>query len=111
MMYYHFVFNENQKFYSTTKETDENPLGLLPKANCPANGIRDYVRVIYEAKNDPKEEWDHSIVYDKERLSKALIEEYKKLDCYKEQTEEQRKEVIDLIKKEPLEEIEGCDID
>ena len=105
MRIYYFMLEKNQDQFEQVEPTNENPFGILPKANCTPEGIRDYCRYTIEArisKIKDKTKRDRSILYDVEKITNAEINLYKSLKCYKEQTESKRKEVIDFIVKDPL---------
>ena len=103
MYLYYFFISEHKKEFEKVEATKYNPLGILPKPICKPEGIRDYLRFTLESilSNDINFK-DEELFYDKKRLADKLIEMYKKLDCYQKQTEEQRKETIEYIKKDPF---------
>ena len=111
----YFARTENKDEFKAVKENENNPFRILPKPNCKPEGIRDYLRFTLEASfnqkklyyalgisNEPPNYEILDILYDKEKLTDELIKMYKKLDCYQKQTEEQRKETIEYIKKDPF---------
>jgi len=93
-------------------KTGANPTGLLPKANCSAEGLRDYFRFTLETMNTTGSDFsdldgDMSVLGNKKVLASKLIEMYKASDVYQKQTPEQRKQAIELMKKDPLVEETG----
>ena len=110
MYIFHFFHPENMNQYVKVKKTAYNPTGLIPKTNCSPKGIRDYLKFIYSAISRFDDSFDdNDIFYDKKRLASKLIEMYKKLDCYKLQTDQQRNKTIKYIQNNPLVEIPFID--
>ena len=102
MYLYYFFMSEHEDEFEKVGKIKYNPLGILPKPNCKPEGIRDYLRFTLESNIDRYGIYPFSILEDKKKLSEILIDMYKKLDCYQKQTEEQRKETIEYIKKDPF---------
>ena len=99
---YLWYFSQHEKEFERVEETKYNPLEILPKPNCKPKGIRDYLRFTLESNIDRYGIYPYSVLEDKNKLAEILIKMYKKLDCYQKQTEEQRKETIDYIRKYPF---------
>lgn len=105
MRLYYFMEEEHLDEYDKIVETEDNPLGLEPNAKATPIAIRDYYQFLISITNHNKENLDEKVeglMYDKELLSKAMIEAFKKSKCYKLKSEEERNIIINFIKEDPL---------
>ena len=106
MRFYAWMLDEHRDEFDRVEETDENPLGLIPNAKATPESIRDYFNytvIVTNHKPMSCDEIEEGLSTDPVRLSARMVEEFEKSECYKHKTEEERKEIIEFLKEEPME--------
>lgn len=87
---------EHEDEFDVVPETEDNCIGLEPKVNTTAEGIRDYYLFLIICADQKGE-----IQYNPKKLANEIIERFKLSKCFEEKSEEDRKAIIDYIKKNP----------
>lgn len=96
MKIYYWMDEEHENEFDVVPETEDNCIGLEPKANTTAEGIRDYYLFLILCADQKGE-----IQYNPKKLSNEIIERFKSSKCFVEKTEADRQAIIEFIKKNP----------
>ena len=95
MKIYYWMQEEHEDEFEKVPE-NENFLGLEPKANTTAEGIRDYYQFLVECEDETG-----MIIHNAKELSKRMIEKFKSSKCYALKTEDDRRNIIAYLKANP----------
>ena len=90
MKIYCFMKKEYEDEFVRVEKTDENRIGLEPKANASKELIQSIYRFNLESE-------DSSVLFHAKELSNRMIEKFKSSECYLLKSDAERQEIIQFL--------------